>query len=78
MFPFSSVLTSLKSFLLIEIETDFWLQGDLILINTLLCPIIFNSHTIELTEHTYCNCLELTLYFFKIYEDLFSPRILQL
>ena len=25
------------------------------------CPIIFNSNTIELTVHTFCYCLELTL-----------------
>ena len=27
----------------------------------MLCPIIFNSNTIELTVHTSCYCLELTL-----------------
>ena len=32
-------------------------------INTLLCPIIFNSNTIELTMHTSCYCLELTVLF---------------
>ena len=26
-----------------------------------MCPIISNSNTIELTVHTYCYCLELTL-----------------
>ena len=30
-------------------------------INTLLCPIIINGNTIELTVHTSCYCLELTL-----------------
>ena len=30
-------------------------------INTLLCPIICNSNTIELTVHTSCYCLELNL-----------------
>ena len=30
-------------------------------VNTLSCPIIFNSNTIELTVHTSFYCLELTL-----------------
>ena len=30
-------------------------------INTLSCPIIFNSATIEITMHNSCYCLELTL-----------------
>ena len=30
-------------------------------VNTLSCPIIFKSNTIELTVHTSCYCLELTL-----------------
>ena len=31
--------------------------------NTMLCPIICNSNTIELTVHTSCYCLRLTLYY---------------
>ena len=29
-----------------------------------MCPIIFNSNTIELTVHTSCYCLELTLFWY--------------
>ena len=42
----------MKEQVVIQFDTD---------INTMLCPIIFNSNTIELTVHTSCYCLELTL-----------------
>ena len=33
-------------------------------LNTLSCPIIFNSYTIELIVHTSCYCLEFTLCYY--------------
>ena len=48
-------------------------------INTMSCPIIFNSNTIELTVHTYCYCgFRLTLCYQSTWKNLYRYTLVPL